>query len=421
MVDEQRKVDCLLTSYRALDLTDEKGFLCGRLLGDFGVDVIKVEKPGGDPARSIGPFYHNIPDPEKSLYWFAFNANKRGVTLDIETPDGSLIFKRLVKTADFVIESFPPGYMDRIGLGYPVLSDVNPRVIMTSISPFGQTGPYKDYKGDDIVVSAMSGLMKLSGDRDRAPTRVSFPQSHSLAGAQAALGTLMAHYYRERTGEGQWVDTSMQESMLLTTYSARLYWEFNNINLVRAGPYRVGFASAYKQRVIYPCKDGWVSYISFGGPSGGRSNRALIESMDSEGMAPDFLKSIDWDAFDMFKATEEELSKISAPIADFFARHTKEELYQEAIKRRFMLHPVFTAKDIVEDIQLEARDFWQEVEHSELNTHISYPGTCVRLSEANCCIRRRAPLIGEHNDEIYRRELGLAREELVTLTQNSII
>lgn len=115
----------MLSPYRVLDLTDEKGLLCGKLLGDLGADVIKIETPGGDSARSIGPFYHDEPDPEKSLFWFAFNTSKRGITLDIGTPGGQKIFKRLVEGADFVIESFPPGYMDRLGLGYPDLEKVN--------------------------------------------------------------------------------------------------------------------------------------------------------------------------------------------------------------------------------------------------------------------------------------------------------
>jgi len=141
----------MLSPYRVLDLTDEKGLLCGKLLGDLGADVIKVERPGGDPARNIGPFYHDETDPEKSLFWFAFNTSKRGIALDIETADGQEVFKRLVQSADSVIESFPPGYMDRLGLGYPALEKVNPGVIMVSITPFGQTGPYKDYKTCDIV------------------------------------------------------------------------------------------------------------------------------------------------------------------------------------------------------------------------------------------------------------------------------
>ena len=126
------KAEGMLSPYRVLDLTDEKGLLCGKLLGDLGADVIKIEKPGGDQARSIGPFYHDEPDPEKSLFWFAFNTSKRGITLDIETTDGREIFKKLVKTADFVIESFAPGYLDSLGLGYSYLEQINPQIIMVS-------------------------------------------------------------------------------------------------------------------------------------------------------------------------------------------------------------------------------------------------------------------------------------------------
>jgi benzylsuccinate CoA-transferase BbsE subunit len=147
----------VLSSYRVLDLTNEKGFLCGRALGDLGADVIKIEPPGGEPARNIGPFYHDIPDPEKSLYWFAFNANKRGITLDIETTDGREIFKKLVKTADVVVESFSAGYLDKVGLEYSLLSQINPGIILTSISGFGRKGPYKDYNDRDIAAWALSG------------------------------------------------------------------------------------------------------------------------------------------------------------------------------------------------------------------------------------------------------------------------
>lgn len=137
----------LFSIYRVLDLTDEKGFLCGKILADLGMDVIKIEKPGGDEARKIGPFYHDITDPEKSLCWLAYNTSKRGITLNIENPDGVEIFKKLVKTAHFVIESFPPGYMDSLGLGYHALAEINPGLIMTSITPFGQTGPTVTTRG----------------------------------------------------------------------------------------------------------------------------------------------------------------------------------------------------------------------------------------------------------------------------------
>ena len=154
----------ILGSYRVLDLTDAKGFLCGKILADLGADVIKIEKPGGDSSRSLGPFYHEIQDPEKNLYWFAYNLNKRGITLNIESEKGRQIFIRLAQKADFIIEAFSPGYLDNLGLGYSKLSQINPRIILTSITPYGQTGPYKNYEASDIDVMAMGGLMYITGN-----------------------------------------------------------------------------------------------------------------------------------------------------------------------------------------------------------------------------------------------------------------
>ena len=155
----------MLSNCRALDLTDEKGFLCGKILADLGVDVVKVEKPGGDPGRNRGPFWHDIPEPEKSLYWFAYNSNKRGITLNIADSEGQEIFKTLAKHADFIIESYHPGYLDSVNLGYSALSEINPGIIVVSITPFGQAGPYRDYVASDMVALAMSGLQYQTGFR----------------------------------------------------------------------------------------------------------------------------------------------------------------------------------------------------------------------------------------------------------------
>ena len=409
----------MLASFRALDLTDEKGFLCGRILGDLGADVIKIEKPGGDPARNIGPFYHDIPDPEKSLYWFVYNANKRGITLNVETSDGQEIFKRLVEAADFVIESFPPGHMEELGLGYSVLNELNPRIILTSVTPFGQSGPYKDYKAPDLVAMAMGGPMNLTGNADRPPVRIGFPQAYAHAGAQAAVGTLVAHYSRETTGQGQQVDVSMQESLVPLQFNNRFYWEFQGRIVRRASPYRM-VGGITGQRVTWPCQDGHVSFILIGGERGARTNQQMVQWMDSKGMAPDFLKDIDWDSLDMFKATQEQTDQITGPISEFFLKHTVAELCEESLARRIQLYPVSTIKDLVEDPQLSAREFWTEVEHPELGTTITYPGAAVKLSETPCTIWRRAPLIGEHNQEIYG-ELGFSLEELTILKQGGII
>jgi len=229
MVTNQRREGSLLGPYRVLDLSDEKGVLCGKVLADLGADVIKVEPPSGDPMRHIGPFYHDIPDPEKSLYWFTFNTSKRSVTLDITKARGQEIFKEMARTADFVIECFPPGYLAEYGLGYPVLSKLNPRLIMTSITPFGQSGPYRDFKAYDIVGLAMGGLMYLNGEREYRPVRVRAQQAYAQASVQAAAGTMVAHYHRQTTGEGQHVDVSMQEAVSNTLDTAQQAWNLQEM------------------------------------------------------------------------------------------------------------------------------------------------------------------------------------------------
>jgi len=224
----------LLESFRILDLTDDKGFLCGRILGDLGADVIKVEPPEGDALRRIGPYYKEIPHPEKSLYWFAFNANKRGITLNLDFGDGQEIFKTLIKKADILIESFHPGYTETLGLSYEELSKLNPSLVMTSITPFGQSGPYRDLKASDLVSWCMGGMAYVSGDPDRSPVQISFPQAYLQAAAAGATGTLIALYYREITGEGQWVDVSIHEAVIHTLMNVLQFWDVSGIILKRA-------------------------------------------------------------------------------------------------------------------------------------------------------------------------------------------
>ena len=411
----------ILESFRVLDLTDEKGFLCGKILADLGADVIKVEKPGGDKARNIGPFYHNIPHPEKSLYWFAYNLNKRGITLNIETKDGQEIFRRLVKASDFVVESFPVGYMDKLGLDYSALSKINPRIVMTSITAFGQTGPYKNYKASDIVSMAMGGLMYITGTPERPPVRITFPQAYLQASAHAAAATMIAHYYRETSGEGQHVDVSMQQCVVWGLANAISLWELNRMILKRVGSYLSGRWTGTKQRLVSQCKDGYVLYVVMGGAFGAKTNRGIVQWMEEEGMTNEFLQKMDWDAFDMAKQTQEQQDKVEEPIARFFLKHTKAELYEGAFKRGIMLAPVSSPKDIIKNAQLKARDFWVNVEHPELGITVSYPGAFIKASETPCVIKRRAPLIGEHNLEVYEGELGLSRAEICALKQADVI
>jgi crotonobetainyl-CoA:carnitine CoA-transferase CaiB-like acyl-CoA transferase len=413
----------LLQDCRVLDLTNELGFLCGKILGDLGADVIKVEPPGGDPSRNMGPFCKGMPHPERSLYWFAYNSNKRGITLNIETNDGKELFKRLIKTADIIVESFSPEHMGELDLGYSVLSQLtHEKIIMTSITPFGQNGPYRNYKASDISIMAMSGSMYLLGDPDRPPVRTSIPVSYMWTGAYAALGTLMAFFHRKMTGKGQHVDVSAQASAAWSADTGPFYWEAEGTM-----PKRVGNAIAGRSihgaimRAAYPCQDGYICWLIYGARSGGITNKETVKWMDEKGLATDWLKAQDWDKFDPGPAVQKDFDQIMDPVAKFLCGLTKKEFLEQAVKRRIMGYPVSTAKDIMENPQLEAREVWQEVEHPELDVKITYPGPWVKMSESSCGIQRRAPLIGEHNRDIYMKELGLSEDELVVLKQGRII
>jgi benzylsuccinate CoA-transferase BbsE subunit len=406
----------MLAPYRVLDLTDEKGLMCGKIMGDLGADVIKIEKPGGDPARNIAPFYQDKIDPEKSLFWFAMNTSKRGITLDIETTDGQEIFKKLVKTADFVVESFAPGYLDKLGLGYSDLEKLNPGIILVSITPFGQEGPYKDFKGPDIVMWAMGAgpFMRTFDSADREPFRVSHhPQSYMHAGTEAVVGALVALYHRQTTGEGQQVDVSIQDCM---NWHPTGDWDLNR----RVG--KRGFTLLPVQvRHIWPCKDGYVMWRYTGGPQAVRHSIPLVKWIAEEGMADDWLKNFDWANFSHFTTTQEIIDRMEEQTINFFMKHTKAEIMEGAIKYRIMLYPISSVVDLRNSPQLAARDFWQEVEHPELGTKITYPGKWANNSKTPPKISRRAPLIGEHNQEIYEKELGISNEQVLELKKAKVI
>jgi crotonobetainyl-CoA:carnitine CoA-transferase CaiB-like acyl-CoA transferase len=410
----------MLNHLRALDLTDDKGFLCGKILADLGVNVIKIEKPGGDASRNIGGFWGGKPDPEKSLYWFAYNSNKKGITLDIEKPKGREIFKKLVKSADFVIESFPPGYLEKLGIGFTDFSKNNKKLIWASITPFGTEEPYRDYKDSDIVVMGMSGTLYQTGESDGPPVHISLPQACLHAGADAAVGCMVAYYHREETGEGQHVDVSMQQSAAWFQANAVATYELNGSILKRAGSFRLGMSTQVAQRQVWQCQDGYVFFNVIGGRTGSKTLSSLVAWMNEEHLATDFLLHIDWDTFDMFTVSQEVMDKISQPVGEFFLRHTRKDLLKGAVSRGVSLGPLSSMQDLLDDECLRARDFWTKIEHPELGTSITYPRTFIRSTEMDCSTHFRAPLIGEHNGEVYK-ELGLTGKELISLNKDGVI
>jgi len=416
----------LLEGCRCLDLSNEKGLLCGKLLAELGAEVIKVEKPGGDLARNIGPFYKDIPHPERSLYWFALNTNKRSITLEVETVDGLEIFKKLVRTADVVIESFDPGYMERLGLDYSVLEKINPRVIMTSITPFGQTGPHAGYKASDITLSAMGGFLYLNGDPDRSPVRISAPQSYLVGGAHAAMATVIAYYHQQVSGEGQHIDVSIQEAVIHLLSIAPPEWESTRINARRAGPCffhaRPTPPGPTLPRFHWPCKDGYVSFMIGGGTQRGmvNSTNSILDMMRKEGMA-DWLKDYDPSTFNGSTITQEERERMNQVFLRYIQSKTKKELFEAAVEKGIVLCPLNTIQDIFESPQLSERKYFIEVEHPELGESITYPGFSVKLNGAPSQTMRRAPFIGEHNEEIYEKEIDITREHILMLKQAGVI
>lgn len=412
----------VLAPYRVLDLTDSWGWLCGKILGDLGADVVKVEPPGGDPDRGLGPFYHGEVHPERSLRWLAYNTSKRGITLDLTSATGRDLYLRLVGTADFVLESYPPGYLRGLGLDQATLREMHPRLIVTSITPFGTTGPYARYRGTDLEAMALSGFLWVTGEPGRPPLRVSVPQAPMWASMHAAMGTLVAHWAREQRGIGQHVDASAQAAVIATLAHAPAFWDVARENPERGGALITGRSiTGALMRAIWPCKDGYVNFIIYGGPAGVRTLQALVAWLEEEGLATPELRERDWTTFNVATSTQADIDAIEGPAGALFARLTKAEYYEGVIARGMLGYPVATAADQLGDAQLAAREFWQDVAHPDLGTTLPYPGPFGRFGAGTCLIRRPAPRIGEHNREIYVDELGLSEGDLVALKGARVI
>ncbi|MEE8418689.1 MAG: CoA transferase [Dehalococcoidales bacterium] len=412
-----------LPPYRILDLTEGGCILGGRLLADLGADVITIEPPGGSPSRT-GPYYKDSDDPEKSLFWWAYSANKRGITLDIEQPEGRELFKDMVRQADAVLESFGPGFLDGLELGYGDLCRINPDIILTSITPFGQNGPKADYQASDLTVWASGAYLYACGNPDRAPTWIGFPQAGLFGGAEGAIGTMMAIWHRNNTGQGQHVDISMQESALSPNLNVLQMWDVSGVEFHRLGGALFVPSTGVRQPIYFECRDGYVMILVQGGAEPFVSSSAgLVKWMQEEDMSPDWLSGLDWELD--YNATT-----MGQPIADsvgeaverFTLTKTKGELYEEgAIKRRILIAPVSNTRDISQNLQLESRNYWEKLEHADLDEPVLYCGPFIRMSETPLISLKRAPRIGEHNDEIYRDELGISGKKLGSLKEKGII
>lgn len=404
-----------LTGLRVLDLTSELGAVSTRFMAGMGADVVRVEPPRGHLTRRRGPFWHGIPDPERSLYWFQMNAGKRGVTLNLATTDGRELFLALAAKAHFVVESLPVGALTSYGLGYDELAAANPELVLTSISPFGQTGPLADVPASDLIGLAAGGLLYLCGDIDRPPVRVTVEQAYAQAGIHAAAATMVAHHRRQRTGRGTHVDVSMQECIVWALANNRLLWTATNVITHRAGGGRAGGAGA---RLIYETADGYLAF--YRRPE---NNVAVQRWLDDLGISLPFDVAA-WQSLPRDgdgAPPVEQIQQLEAALAEYFATRPKAELMREGQRRGLYIAEASTPRDLVESEHLRERCFWEAIAHPDLGATITYPGAPFRMAKTPWHVERPAPRLGEHNREILCGDLGLSEGELVMLKSVGVV
>jgi crotonobetainyl-CoA:carnitine CoA-transferase CaiB-like acyl-CoA transferase len=398
----------MLSPYRVLDLSDHRGIFCSFLLAELGADVVCVEPPGGSAARSQGPFAGDVRGPECSLFWWAYARNKRSVVLDSESPGERDALLRLIESADVLVESRTPGEMERLGLGFEDLALLNPALVYVSVTPFGQTGPKADWTASDLTVFAASGALWLMGDEDRPPVRTSVPQSFLHAGAEAAAATLVALHERRRSGRGQHVDVSAQQAATLATQSDIVSAAVNSTGASRAaGGRKIG---GLKLRISYPARDGHVSITHLFGRSIGPATARLMQVVCEDGFCDEALRDKDWIAIASLIAEGSESvethDRAKQAIAAWTASKTKAELLEIAMKRKLLVAPASTMKDVASSEQLAERGYFQPLERPDEAGVARQLGAIVRSLGRTEPPARRAPRIGEHTAKILteRRE-----------------
>jgi crotonobetainyl-CoA:carnitine CoA-transferase CaiB-like acyl-CoA transferase len=398
--------DSALSDVRVIELAQGvAGPYCGKLLADAGAEVIKIEPPEtGDLSRKLGPFPGDIPNQEKSGLYLHLNTNKKSVTLDIGTASGRIILKRLLARADVLIESYPPGHLAGLGLGYDDLKDELPELIYCSITPFGQTGPYRDYQANSIAAMALSGLMYVSGDPDREPLGTGGYPADYFAALNAWVAVLAALAFREREGGGQYIDVSMLESLGSGD-------EYNTAMYSFMGAIRRRFYSRHLFSYpmdIYPCRNGHIVVIP--GPPGFPTNMALlIEQPELEThmlFTIPWMRAIQWREFD-------------ALIQPWLNEHDWQDILTLAQELRMPFGPVLAPESLLANVHLAERGFFQEIEHPVAGK-LTHGGPPFLMSETPLQTGP-APTLGQHNEEVLSEAMGYQRQDLTILRERGII
>jgi crotonobetainyl-CoA:carnitine CoA-transferase CaiB-like acyl-CoA transferase len=410
-----------LHGLRVLELADEKGQFCGKLMADLGADVLKIEPPGGQHTRLVGPFLDDIPHRERSLSFWHYNTSKRGITLNLEHPDGQALLRHLVPTADILLETYPPGYLPALGLGYGVLSSLNPRLVVCSLTPFGQTGPWRDFLSADLLQLAAGGQMSCCGYDpqdvpDAPPIAPGGGNAWHIGSHFAYMAILAAVCYRDMTGEGQYIDASIHEACALTTEAAGTTYIYTGKVVQR----HTGRAASLDQSepTQFHTQDGlWVNTTRTGFNLTPARLQRLATMLDQYGLAQDLLD----EKYQSPATIQANLRHIGEVLEHFFANVPQEDAWRAGQENGLPWGGVRSMDEIINDQHLRDRDFFTEVEHPELGRRFIYPGGAMIYNGSPWRISRRAPLIGEHNEEIFCGELGVPKAELTLLAESGVI
>ena len=402
-------MELALSGVKVLDLTHYiAGPACTKMLADFGADVLKVERPDGDPCRRIGPFWHDEPHLEGSGLFLHLNSNKKSITLNLKSAAGQRIVKELARDADLLIEAFKPGTMERLGLGYETLKASNPSLVYQSVSSYGQCGPYRDYKGSDMVLYAIGGPMATNSKYGMYPLRMPGVASQIHAGYVAAVAALTGYFGSTYQGIGQYIDTSVFDAHAGSVdrrLTLLLAYQYQGFPFPRSDSRGAGYPQG-----IYPCKDGYVNIW------GGLQFFPLSAKM--MGM-PELATDPHWCTREaqLDQQRREEFETIFLP---WIIEKTKAEFLETARKSGILSGALFTIEDLAKDRHFQERGFFEHAEHPRTGV-VAHVGPIVKMPESPATVRVTAPLLGEHNEEVYCGRLGFSQAEVAQMRRMGVV
>ena len=398
-------MEAALDGIRVLDLTHcIAGPYCTRLLAGFGADVLKIEPPGGERGRRMGPFFRDEPGPDSSLPFAYLNAGKRSLSLNLKSAEGRDILLSLLAETDLLVENFEPRVMPSLGLDFETLREVAPHLVMVSISNFGQTGPYRDYKATDIVEYALGGLMYIFGAYDREPLKHAFNQAQFKAGTDAASASLMALYHQRLTGRGQHVDVSIQEAV-----ATGLRDVVNNYTYTGAIRRRQPNHSGDLQR-LRATADGYL--LPNPGLGGGLNWDSFVEFLG--------LPQLDDDKFRTPSARLENAEELGSILDEYFVQQNKYEMFYGSHERRFIFGVIQSPEEALRDPQFAHRGFFVDVEHPVMG-NLKFPGAPFGMESTPWRSGQPAPSTGQHNAEVLEGRLGLTSDDVAHLRFQGVV